>query len=467
MSVVFEKSAFLYGDDFDIVAYLKNIKSIFDSNHFRLPNLLMPWVILLPKWIPAFLSFASLIYIFIAGSRLGRFENSWKAMVLFTAGVVFLFPWIDQLYLISFQAPYLWGTALTLLLIRWVLSERRQAAAALFIYSFFIGFWLEIYGGALLGACVCLALFYKSFRNSSIASVICGLICGIMLAAVPLILQEKWTKWPYFEMRMELIYPYILPTLIYMAVCVVLLRKHKSYVINSLNLTLLEISVAASLLTLYFCTGVRLNGLGIVCSIIGIIYLLRPFFGKGYLSAIVSSGIFIFSIIHLIVLDELCYRLGKETDYVLDRYMNKRESPVFAEITLREDVPWIALQKPYFDWFAHHGPVRVFNEIYGNENLPLVVVPKQLENFTPEVAECIDGDSCIYYYQGYLVTQEGDTDLFYIDYGNGPVIRYFYTVDFTGADGKKYTWNHLDYALLEAIMNPRPISMHRYIVPTF
>lgn len=91
-SVVYFKDAFLHGGGVDLSVYCTNIRNIFEGSHFRLPNLLMPVVILLPKWIPAFISCLSIFYILRIGSQLGDFKSSWKGMTIFASGFIFLFP---------------------------------------------------------------------------------------------------------------------------------------------------------------------------------------------------------------------------------------------------------------------------------------------------------------------------------------------------------------------------------------
>lgn len=136
-SVIYFKDAFLYGDSFDLNVYYTNIKQIFEGNHFRLPNLLMPVIILLPKWIPAFISCLSIFYILRIGSQLGNFKYSWKGLTIFASGFIFLFPWWNQLYLVSFQSPYLWGSAFSLILLKSILTHKKHSVIPLFLGGFF------------------------------------------------------------------------------------------------------------------------------------------------------------------------------------------------------------------------------------------------------------------------------------------------------------------------------------------
>lgn len=456
-SVIYFKDTFLHGDAFDLNVYYTNIKQIFETNHFRLPNLLMPVIILLPKWIPALISCISIFYILRTGSQLGNFNCSWKGMTIFASGFIFLFPWWDQLYLVSFQAPYLWGSALSLILLKSILTHKRHSVVLLFIGSVLLGFWLEAYAGVILGACICLMIFFLNHRNRYIVAVSIGLSCGILIDALPLILQCKWTRWAFFEERMILIYPFLFVNLLYVVLSALMARKHVSAVLTPINLTLLEISIASTVLTIYFKTGARINGLGAICSLIGIIYLIRQIkFGRNGVVGFISVTAGLLAACHMIAVDILSYRLNEETKYVLERYQLYSERPVFAPLTFREDASLLALQKPYFDWFAHEKTLGVFNKIYGKGNLQLEVVPAQLRDFSLHEAEKIAGEANIFYYKGYLVTTNPDSHWHNVDFGGGLKPHYFHTVVFKEEGNTQYAWMHLDYASIEVVISPRP-----------
>lgn len=462
-SIIYVKDTFLHGEPFDLNAYADNIRDIYATNHFRLPNLLMPVVILLPKWIPATISCLSIYYILRNGSRAGNFDRSWKGMLFFASAFILLFPWMDQLYLVSFQAPYLWGTAFSLMLIKTVLTPQKRSVVLPSLGAVLLGFWLEAYAGAVLGACVCLMLFRPEFRNRRIAAISIALACGITIDAMPLITQGKWTHWDFFAERMSAIYPFVFVNLLYAVMSTLMLRKYKSAVLTPTNLTLLEIAIASAVMTIYFKTGTRVNGLGSVCSLIGIIYLLRQIpISKTpavrYLAILLGT----FAACHIVTVDTLCYRLKHQTEYVIDQYRHHYKLPVFAPLTLRQNAPALALQKPYFDWFAHTEPLRTFNRIYGNDSLLLEVVPEQLQNFSPEKAEKIPGNAGILYYDGYLVAPDAMTRTYRADYGNGPKLILFHIATIKTIGDTEYTWMYPNYTSLEFIINPRPTRIdHR------
>ncbi len=459
-SIIFCKETFLYDSTLDFDAFWENIIFIFKTNHFRLPNVLMPLIILLPKWIPAFLSGASLFYIYIAGAKLGSFAGSLNSMILYIFGIVFIFPWIDQLYLISFQAPYLWGAAFSILLLKWIFDKDRPSNILLFLFCVFLGTWQEAYAGTIVAACICLMIFYRTYRTMPITIIIIGLCCGMAINSLPLILFNKWTRWTFLEDRMIMIYPYVFITLVFVPVFLIVYKKNKS-VLNPFILTLLEISIASSIMAIYFKTGARVAGLGIICSIIGIISLLKARIAAcgGLFSKALFGAIGLITLVHIIVVDIECYKLGNETDYVVNRYRSHNESPVFATMTFRENAPWIALQKPYYDWFAHSRTLELFNCIYGNDSVMLEVAPAELRQFDIEKSELIPGTAHIYWYKGNMVGVNLDTNYFNVDFGRGKVERRFHTVAFSQQGKRTYFWMHPDNTIIDFLLHPKPLSI--------
>lgn len=460
MSVLFFKDSFIWGKPFDWATYLANVREIYFGLHFRLPQLLMPFMMLIPKWIPAVISSAAAGYLLVGGSRMGAFLRSWKAMVLYAAGIVLLFPWTDQMYLISFQVPYLWGAALSLMLLKMILAPGSANVWLAGILGFVTGFWMEAYAGAVFGACVCLAIFYKEYRIKTIYIVTASLACGILTAAIPLIVYDKWTNWPDFHGRMIMVYPYLAVIALHALMSVMMLRRHRREVVNSLNLTLLEVGIASAILTVSFEAGARICGFGVVCALIGVIRLARCMeWGRGLAASVAAVLLGAFAVCHLVVVDVLCYRMGKETDYVLDRYLHHGESPVFTQLTLREDAPLLALQKPYFDWFAHDRPLKVFEKIYGDGHRPIEVVPRSLQDFAPAKAELIEGSARLYYYDGYLVGADTTLWMFITDFGRGPSPCYYHKVAFDGNDRRRYLWLHPDNASVDFLLNKKPLRV--------
>lgn len=355
------------------------------------------------------------------------------------------------------------GAALALWLLNKLLHNQGPCALIAFM-AWLTGFWLEAYAGALLGALICLYVFYPKYRTNVIICVCVGLAGGILCCAAPLIVLSKWTRWTFFEGRMTMIYPYLIINIVYLIAYLILVAKKHKAIIEPINLSLLEISIASALMCIYFKTGARINGLGIICSAIGLcrlMYQTNLLNRHSTLSWIFGVILLSCSWIHLIAVDRMCRRLGKETEYVVNEFRKNKEDVIFAPMTFREDVPLFLLQKPYYDWFSHGSTLDIFNLIYGGECDSLKVVPESLKNFQPKDAQIVDGNAEILLYNGLLVSREDNIEFLSADYGRGANVRPYHTVRFKSSDGNMYTWLHLENTWLDQLLHPEPVHIDK------
>lgn len=455
------KDTFLYGMPLDFGAYFRNIGVIFTENHFRLPNLLMPLIILLPRWLTALVSGIALWWTMAVAARLGRFSDNYLRYSLLVAGTMIAFPWTDQLYLLSFQAPYLWGAAMAVSIIYMILHRRESNPWISGILCFVMGFWHEAYAAAILGGVICLLIFRRSYRTRSIVAAAAGLSMGILTDALPSLILGTWLQWGFFEGRMMLLYPYLILTAIYLLWAAAAYARG-SRRISVTELFLLESAIASAILTYYFKTGARIDGLGVICALTGMIMLLPQGFDRSKLSRIVAMAILALIAIHLAAVDAMCFRLRAETDYVVDQYRKNPDQVIFAPVTFRRYAPWYLLQKPHYDWFGHTATVREFTLAYGTERHPLRVVPKELRGFSASQGTPMAGSADLISWHDHMLCPahpEAPGPWLNVDYGRGTRKLYFYIVPFRSeADGKDYLWFYPDQTLFEHIISSIPLQ---------
>ena len=457
------RDTFIHGAPIDWNAYRKDVVDIFVTNHFRLPNLIMPLMALLPKWIPAMISAVALWYILFYGAKLGRFENRPSMSAAYMSGMIFAFPWIDQLYQVCFQMPYLWGAAAALAVVSWLMGVSHRKLPLFTTLSFLLGFWQEAYAGAVLGGCICLTMFYRDYRCKYMLCIIIALVGGITVAALPLIVCGHWAKWAFFDGRIWLILPFLFPSVAYLVFACAVAVRNKSLAIEPLNLFLAEIVVASLIMTVYFKTGARVNGFGTVCGLIGIFMLwnrlmeMKAAGSSGTRGILAACCIVALVAAHLVAVDVMCAKLARQTAFVVRHCRKEWDGAVFAEMTLREDVPWYLLQKPYYDWFAHGSTMGVFNRIYDAENGRLRAVPAQLREFSVENSRTIPGTAGLMLFGKYLVGR-GYVPELSMDFGYGMRHRPLYRVEFSVAgDTARYQWVHPDNAWPDFMLHPEPL----------
>lgn len=448
--------SYLHGEPVNPAAYCEAAADIFRGNHFRLPNLLMPLVILLPKWLPAVLSGAALCAVYVLGAALCGFSRRPLPVVLFIAGMSLMFPWVDQLYLTSFQLPYLWGTTLAMWLILLMLSRKGHVAAVAAL-ALAVGVWHEAIAGPVLAGIVVLRLVSPAHRDRRTAWAAVCLALGIGVVALPLFLRHFPSGHAFFESRPALVYPILLPTAAYAIVwCLMLARGRRP---GAAHVFLLTVSLSAAAITLYFNAGPRTDALGSACSLAGLCgFIPASRRRRWFLSAIIFSAV----LAHTAAVDAMCLRLRDETRHVLDAYRAGDGATIFAPMTLRENAPWYLFQKPYYDWFAHRRPLNVVARTYAAEGRPIEVVPEALRSFTPDSAGAVPGDAAIMMFRGYMVGPCGTPGWLVADFGRGARGREFHTVPFrTPADTTTYVWIHPDNAWPDFLLHPVPTNISR------
>jgi len=458
------RDSFLYGKPLNWESYFNYAVTIFEYKHFRLSNLLMPPIILWPRWLSAVISCAALAFVYVSGARIGRFERSPLRYGLYISLIIFLFPWVDQLYLLSFQVPYLWGAAFAMLLLYLFVRKTKAGNVSMLLVGLLVGIWHEAYAGSLLVGFVTVAACFKQYRTGRSVAAVAGLSAGILCDAAPLILFNKWEPGITLQGRMSLVYPFMGVIVLYMiADAVALLGRKKARVCTPVNVLLSTVALTALLLALFFKSGARVCGVGIISAIVGLLQLKSGGNRSKYINAVIVPAILLFTVFHLVMVDVMCCRLRRQTDYVVSRYRQGASMPIFAPMTLRPDVPWYLMQKPYYDWFAHSWTLGSFNNAYGSGREPLSVVPLPLKDFSPAKATKLCGDAGLYIYAGYMVGVVPAGELFMVDYGAGErVLECKVTPLRSTVDGRCYYWLYPETSFWEQVVFPHPKRVDIY-----
>lgn len=450
-------ATYLHGAPPDWHAYGRDLVNIFHGNHFRLPNLLMPLLILLPQWLPAIISGGALCAVYLLGAALGEFSRRPLPMALFIAGMTLFFPWVDQMYLTSFQLPYLWGSAMSLWLI-WMILLRRGHCVGMSALALTVGLWHEALAGPVLAGIIALRAISPRHRDRrSLCAAIC-LALGIGVIALPFIWKPFSTAHSFFESRSSLVYPVLLPTAAYAVTCAVAVARTRR--LGPAHVFMLTVALTAGAITLYFNAGPRTDALGATCALAGLCAFIpaspRP---RWILPTVIFGAV----LAHTAAVDAMCLRLRDETRHVLDSHRSTAvAATIFAPMTLRENAPWYLFQKPYYDWLAHRRPLDIINATYFPDGRPIRVVPAPLRDFSPEHATAVSGDAGVWLYRGYMVGPDDTPQSLDADFGRGGRRRDFHTAPFrTRTDTVTYVWIHPDNAWPDFLLHPAPTNIDR------
>ncbi|MDE6277362.1 MAG: hypothetical protein K2M06_04560, partial [Muribaculaceae bacterium] len=448
----------------DLAEVWRNIIFIFTHDHFRLPNLLMPLVILLPRWVPAAISGAALYYIITRGAAMAgsKFRGSsavWMALVM-----VVIFPWNDQLYLTSFQAPYLWDAALALWLGRRLLLLRRPLPApAMFFAGFVAAFGQEAFGVALTGGAIVCAAFDSRLRTRANGAAVAGMALGIFAVLLPSLMCRHWFRWTFFSTRSMMWIPYAAFALAYPLV--LLLRRKRC---TTPEMFMAVCAVLSALLTAYFRTGARVCCFGVIAAGIGFGSLIFRRSPRPYVHVLLLLTAILLPA-HLAATATACMHAGADTRRAVAQYKAAPDALIFSDLTPRQKAPWYLLQKPYYDWMYHDKPAKLFAIVYGApEHMPLRILPSALRDFRWDEATPIEGDAGLVAYKGLIVGPSPGTINLLLDFGKGPVATRMHIIDFIAdGDTTTYRWYYPNQATTAHILTPVPLraNNHFHYVP--
>ncbi len=441
-SAVCFKSTYLHGAPIDMRAYWDNLSTILYHNHFRLPNLLMPFVILLPEWLVAGASGAVLVVMMLIAASLGGFRERPLVFALFVLGMAVVYPWFDQLYLTSFQLPYIYGPTLSVWML-WLLVRGRGSVTGMAVLGCVIGLWHEIWGVTLLLTCAVGWIRYRDMRTCVLAAAIISLAISLGVLTVLFTFNVERAELAAFGLRSVSILPFMLP--MSAAVIIGLIRWRRC---DRTQFMLLVATCISLLACMYFLLAPRITALGNLCALTFLCSII-PVRGIATRHSVLATVIMAVVCAHYMAVDAVCLRTRRDFRGIVDAYEANPDSVVFSHIDFPEDQPWYLLFKPaYSGWSAYKYCAATINSIYSDGVRPIEYLPVEMAGFTPAGAQQI-GDS-IYAYRGHIVGTPSTPEWLVTDYGMGPRLRLYIYTDFVGDDGRRWRWMHpgqiwLDY----------------------
>lgn len=414
----------------------------------RLCNLVTICGALLPRWIFGVVSSICIYYILQIGRRLGGFYRSPLTLAVYVLMFLAIYPWVDQMYLFSFQTNYIWPTAASLWIVWRTLSNPGKFSIPTFILCLLLSAWHEGFGAGIAGTLIVLFVLCKPLRNWRTMLYALAIMPGILYLALYRI--PGWHK-NYFSNRLGILLVYAIPLATFVVMWTYLLLKGafvKSYRIAKLIwssniIALAAMAASGTLFMLWVPTGPRTGSLGVIASCIGICCLGRAIMPRLSLasnqaSLALAAAISVFSLAHITLVDMECFKARNATEQVMSAYRDEPGKMQYVDMTLRIDVPWYYFQKPYYDWFAHYKTSQAFVNFCRNDHAPLYVAPASLEHFSVPESRCLPGSPEFMIVDGLLVgpaiSTEPEVKLLRITKNDKSVEREFYAVPLLDKD---------------------------------
>lgn len=437
-------------------AYLMHCK----YENSRIANLFMCFLLFLPQWLCGLMSAAMALLSIRYGAKITGVELSPSAICFLMATFVLLMPWIDQIYIFDFQANYLWAGTFCIILAYIVVSSKIKNIPVLLVISVFVGAWQEATSLPLLvGVGALTILHHRRYLTGQSLTVMLGLLIGLTwLYFSPGGASYRGTAERAFGNRMNILVLYALPSLTYCGFAIFSMLKMRR--LSPSDTLLLPIALTSTLIGLLLPMGPRLLWISVLASLIGLTGHIYHRESKG--RSILGYSLFALMALNLIAVGWVSWKERKGYEDVRKASLRNSDQTVFIDMTLREDAPLLAFQKPYYNVFAQFANNRIISIFYRTDGQITKVVPLALKEFPSGEEVQINDDG--FYLVGKLIVGPRVSDAplevaMTVDYGKGERVETFYCVPFVGKNGEPFAWYHYNSSSIEALLNPTPLAI--------
>lgn len=373
---------------------------LFDNG--RLSNVFGMLLLLLPKWVGAFVLAVNTFVVLALGAAVaGIWRRRPVLCGLWAFGFTFALPWFDYMFCVIYAVNYLTTSALYLSA-AYIFLHRpsRVGVAGAFALGLLLGLWHEQFACAAVGSMVCVALFRRSYVTRRSAAMALGLILGmsfLLLAPGPYSRVGFFTMFKGFANILSGT-AYGLPFYVYLLVCIGLLfTQWRRKLCSPTIVYLLVTGLISWIVWRVFFHCPRLVWLLNLSAMLGSLYLAARWLRQrgGRLAWIASIALWVICCAHLISVLPWTARLGSEV-HRAERMMSQVPDSVvvYSHLTHPYDVPEYLLGKPNYNAITSWLPY-----------LDRVVDPA-LRRFTPDSRYLLNESRGIYIYEGNVIVTD-------------------------------------------------------------
>ena len=428
----------------------------YTTDNIRLSNVVFTLTLLLPKFIPSFLSGLLVGVTLWLSAKLTNI--SWRNPLLFILlafGLSFALPWYEEMFTQCFALNYVWATALALMLALRFWSNKKQNIYISLFLGILVGIWHEGFAVPLLAGFVSYLILNRNEINRQRIVIVGAVLVGLLwLMSAPGLQANVGYKTNELQLSTTLSKLLLYHAPLFILALSILFAANKNntrkLIFDSKFVSFVIICLVGVALNLVTNVGVRTGWMGYLFGIIATLYLWKNMkkqrysYGKSVLKRVLTILISLFLLTHYIVVVYYSVKVRDEVDCVLERYHESSDGLVFADVTYDYQVSPLAWKKPYFEIFTYDW-VMYWNDMYFNNGTKqLRVIPTCLENSEYLQAEKVKGDNPFYIYNGYLfapVAECGvlDKDLFFeIDFGLTKKVLRCSNFKYTTSQGGEY-----------------------------
>lgn len=440
------------------------------TDNIRLGNLIVPFFLMLPKWIGSGLMTLCWIYTVFASFRLAGIDWTKSRQVPLCVFLwTFCMPWGEDMGCLDYQFNYLLSTFMGMLLLLRLVREESSVGITVgicyLLFGFVVGMSHEGVSVPLASGLLAMLLFFRSYRRINIIMSVIGLLIGIsFLLTIPgmrlrlaYAVELKPISGYGFMVSMN-----ILTFLIFISLYIsgILQRGIKASLRNPDKILVFAAvsSFVSCTIWLSTDTGARSGIWMELMSIVGIIRILhqrhkiktsRHSTGMKVLSALLLSAAYL----HLAYVDVYVVRFRMSFDKMASWFITDGENSFFGDYKSLGTRPAICGYLPPYGFYLFN--TRYFNQYYGidikNRRKYAVIVPEELRMVSDNSGVEVEGDSGVRELSGnYFVKDvrkghlESDLEILMpvsFDYGSGYSSGYCWGMPFRSEkDGEWYLW---------------------------
>lgn len=332
----------------------------YNFDNARLGNILVPFFLLLPKWIGSGLCVAAWLFAMTGSFRLAKVNIRQSPLVPLAVFLwCFFMPWRNGMGCVVFQFNYLIPSALSVMLLYYllVLYEERKDAFLIFIMAFLVGLWHEGFGLSIIVGLIAVLMRCRNLRNCDFILALIGLLVGVsILSVVPAmgVRCEKILNFAFNEVLQTIAYTVGLSSLYWIFLLLVIWVRVKKKIKKIFFDPIIIFSLASGIVTvcimLVTYTESRVTWWAQFISVVGIMRVLDGYylFWKRYTlkTAILGSVTSMFVIMHLGVVDYYAMRMNNALRRALYSYQSNKNQSVFEDVLTYEEMPLISLKTP-------------------------------------------------------------------------------------------------------------------------
>ena len=171
---------FKYG--FPVDEYVETLKYRYEDNNIRLANITAIFFLILPRWVGPLISLLMIFFIIRISLRLVRIDSDSSPLLPIFLGCFTILIWCgDKLNEFDFQANYIWGLFIAVILLRHLWGESLKLLPSA-ILGFILGCWHEGLAIPVLAGLGAMCVLFRGCRNSKyyVAMFAIAFGCGLL-----------------------------------------------------------------------------------------------------------------------------------------------------------------------------------------------------------------------------------------------------------------------------------------------